>query len=196
MLTLYTVKSLVNVRTLAIATYTYTIVPYTQNTLCSPIRIEFDLKIVFMTIFATVAVQSLKFLPKINLRYIQSATNRMSLEKAKELAAFKAVDDYVQNGMVLGIGSGSTIVYAVNRLKQRVDKEKLNVICIPTSFQARQLIIQNGLTLGELEINPQIDCTIDGADEVDSKMVLIKGGGGCLLQVEKNKKIYHMFFFA
>lgn len=135
-----------------------------------------------MTIFATTTIRSLKHLATINFRYIQSAS-KMSLEKAKELAAFKAVDDYVQNNMVLGIGSGSTIVYAVNRLKQRVDKEKLNVICIPTSFQARQLIIQNHLILGELEINPQIDLTIDGADEVDSKMVLIKGGGGCLLQV-------------
>lgn len=136
-----------------------------------------------MTILATTVTRSLKHhLTKINFRYLQIAT-AMSLEKAKELAAFKAVDDYVQNNMVLGIGSGSTIVYAVNRLKERVDKEKLNVICIPTSFQARQLIIQNGLKLGELEINPQIDCTIDGADEVDSKMVLIKGGGGCLLQV-------------
>lgn len=135
-----------------------------------------------MTIIATTTVRSLKHLSKLNLRYIQSVT-KMSLEKSKELAAFKAVDDYVQNNMVIGIGSGSTIVYAVNRLKERVNKEKLNVICIPTSFQARQLIIQNGLKLGELEINPQIDCTIDGADEVDSKMVLIKGGGGCLLQV-------------
>lgn len=135
-----------------------------------------------MTIIVTTTVRSIKQLSKLNFRYIQSATT-MSLEKAKELAAFKAVDDYVQNNMVLGIGSGSTIVYAVNRLKERVNKEKLNVICIPTSFQARQLIIQNGLKLGELEINPQIDCTIDGADEVDSKMVLIKGGGGCLLQV-------------
>lgn len=136
-----------------------------------------------MTIFATNTIRSLKHLSKIHFRYIQSTAATMSLEKAKELAAFKAVDDYVQNNMVLGIGSGSTIVYAVNRLKERVSKEKLNVICIPTSFQARQLIIQNGLKLGELEINPEIDCTIDGADEVDSKMVLIKGGGGCLLQV-------------
>lgn len=100
------------------------------------------------------------------------------------LAAYKAVDDFIENNMVLGIGSGSTIVYAVDRVKERVEKEKLNIVCIPTSFQARQLIINNGLKLGELEINPQLDCTIDGADEVDSKMVLIKGGGGCLLQVQ------------
>lgn len=107
----------------------------------------------------------------------------MSLEQAKKLAAYKAVDDYVSDNTVLGIGSGSTIVYAVERLKQRVRDEDLNIVCIPTSFQARQLIIQNGLRLGELEINPVLDCAIDGADEVDEQMTLIKGGGGCLLQV-------------
>lgn len=121
-----------------------------------------------------------KFNPLI-CRYIQN-NSQMSLETAKKLAAFKAVDECVENNMILGVGSGSTIVYAVERLKQRVISEKLNITCIPTSFQARQLIIQNGLQLGELEINPVLDCAIDGADEVDANMVLIKGGGGCLLQ--------------
>lgn len=137
-----------------------------------------------MTVVCAV-IRPLNNLLKLNspiFRYIQSET-KMSLEAAKKLAAYKAVNDYVENNMVLGVGSGSTIVYAVDRLRERVEKEKLNVVCIPTSFQARQLIIKNGLTLSELEINPQLDCTIDGADEVDSKMVLIKGGGGCLLQV-------------
>lgn len=138
--------------------------------------------------FVAAAIRPLNNLLKINssiFRYIQSET-KMSLEAAKKLAAYKAVDDFVKNNMILGIGSGSTIVYAVDRLKERVEKETLNVICIPTSFQARQLIIKNDLKLGELEINPEIDCTIDGADEVDTKMVLIKGGGGCLLQVQKH----------
>lgn len=108
----------------------------------------------------------------------------MSLEAAKKLAAFKAVDQYVSDKMVLGIGSGSTIVYAVERLRQRVQDEQLDIVCIPTSFQARQLIIQNGLRLGQLDITPVLDCAIDGADEVDEKMTLIKGGGGCLLQVK------------
>lgn len=124
----------------------------------------------------------IKLNSKLNFRYVQSVS-KMSLETAKKLAAYKAVDDCVRDKMVLGIGSGSTIVYAVDRLKERIESEKLEVICIPTSFQARQLIVQNGLKLGELEINPQLDCAIDGADEVDAKMVLIKGGGGCLLQV-------------
>ena len=53
---------------------------------------------------------------------------------------------------------------------------------MPSSFQARQLIVQHGLVLSDLEITPELDIAIDGADEVDSNLTLIKGGGGCLLQ--------------
>lgn len=52
---------------------------------------------------------------------------------------------------------GSTIVYAVTRLAERVKSENLNVVCIPTSFQAKQLIMENGLTLGELDTYPELD---------------------------------------
>lgn len=105
-----------------------------------------------------------------------------ALESAKKIAAYKAVDDYVNNNYVVGIGSGSTVVYAVERLASRVKDENLKLTCIPTSFQSKQLIVKNNLQLGDLEINPVIDVCIDGADEVDSKLTLIKGGGGCLLQ--------------
>ncbi|CAK9795103.1 Ribose-5-phosphate isomerase [Anthophora plagiata] len=104
------------------------------------------------------------------------------LEIAKKIAAYKAVDEYVKDNSVIGVGSGSTIIYAVHRLVERVKKENLNIVCVPTSFQARQLILNNHLTLGDLETYPKLDCAIDGADEVDSEMNLIKGGGGCLLQ--------------
>lgn len=104
------------------------------------------------------------------------------IDNAKKIAGFKAVDECVSNHSVIGIGSGSTIVFAVDRLAERVKAENLQVICIPTSFQARQLILQNKLVLGDLETNPIINCAIDGADEVDSNLVLIKGGGGCLTQ--------------
>lgn len=120
-------------------------------------------------------------------------TRKMSLDAAKKLAAAKAVDDCVKNNTVLGVGSGSTIVYAVERLKQRVAKENLNVVCIPTSFQARQLIIENKLKLGDLDAYPELDCVIDGADEVDTKLTLIKGGGGCLLQV--NHFVYEQYLY-
>lgn len=118
-------------------------------------------------------------------RNISISSAIMSLEAAKKTAAYQAVNDWIKDSTVIGIGSGSTIVYAVDRLKERVIAEKLNVICIPTSFQARQLILKNGLTLGELEIHPKLAVAIDGADEVDANMTLIKGGGGCLLQVVK-----------
>lgn len=103
-------------------------------------------------------------------------------EEAKRLAGCAAVDNHVKNNQVLGIGSGSTIVHAVNRLAERVKNENLQVSCVPTSFQARQLILQNGLTLTDLERHPELDVAIDGADEVDSDLNLIKGGGGCLAQ--------------
>nr|XP_030693270.1 ribose-5-phosphate isomerase isoform X5 [Globicephala melas]XP_033693911.1 ribose-5-phosphate isomerase isoform X5 [Tursiops truncatus] len=86
------------------------------------------------------------------------------------------------NNQVLGIGSGSTIVHAVQRIAERVKQENLNLVCIPTSFQARQLILQYGLTLSDLDRHPEIDLAIDGADEVDADLNLIKGGGGCLTQ--------------
>lgn len=106
----------------------------------------------------------------------------MALNEAKKIAAYKAVDNWVKDNTAVGIGSGSTVVFAVQRLAERVKNEKLNIICIPTSFQARQLIVENQLNLGDLDRNPKLDCAIDGADEVDSEMTLIKGGGGCLLQ--------------
>lgn len=104
------------------------------------------------------------------------------LETAKKIAAYKAIDEYVKDNSVIGIGSGSTIIHAIHRLAERVKEEKLHVVCIPTSYQARQLILNNHLTLGDLESFPKLDCAIDGADEVDVEMNIIKGGGGCLLQ--------------
>ncbi|XP_071506595.1 ribose-5-phosphate isomerase-like [Diadema antillarum] len=109
--------------------------------------------------------------------------NKMSLvDQAKKAAACAAVDNHVKDNCRLGVGSGSTIVFAVQRLAERVKTEKLNVTCIPTSFQAKQLIVENGLTLSDLERTPELDVAIDGADEVDSCLTLIKGGGGCLTQ--------------
>ncbi|XP_014100356.2 ribose-5-phosphate isomerase [Bactrocera oleae] len=111
-----------------------------------------------------------------------SSSNNMSLNEAKRIAAHRAIDEWVKTNTVVGIGSGSTVIYAVERLAERVHKEGLKVTCVPTSFQARQLIVENNLVLGDLDRNPKLAVAIDGADEVDRNMVLIKGGGGCLLQ--------------
>jgi len=103
------------------------------------------------------------------------------VEEAKRAAARQAVDEHVRDGMKVGVGSGSTIVYAVERLAERVS-QGLSIRCVPTSFQARNLIIENGLVLSDLNIDPILDVAIDGADEVDQHLNLIKGGGGAHLQ--------------
>lgn len=105
-----------------------------------------------------------------------------SAEAGKKAAAYKAVDNHVKDNQVIGIGSGSTIVYAVERLAQRVRDEHLKVKCVPTSFQSRQLITKNELILSDLERTPLLDIAIDGADEVDSQLNCIKGGGACQFQ--------------
>ncbi|MHA1273816.1 MAG: ribose 5-phosphate isomerase A [Promethearchaeota archaeon] len=104
------------------------------------------------------------------------------IEQGKKNAAIKAVEDNLKADMILGIGSGSTVVYAVKRIAELNKEKDLNLECIPTSFQAYQLIVENGLTLTSLDVHPEIDLDIDGADEIDKDLNLIKGGGGCLVQ--------------
>ncbi|XP_002138261.2 ribose-5-phosphate isomerase [Drosophila pseudoobscura] len=111
--------------------------------------------------------------------------DEISLDEAKKKAARTAVDEWVkEDTKIVGIGSGSTVVYAVQRIAERVwkDGELTDLICVPSSYQAQHLILDYNLNLGSVDRNPIIDVAIDGADEVDSNMVLIKGGGGCLLQ--------------
>ncbi len=104
------------------------------------------------------------------------------IESGKKKAAIKAVEQNVKKNMILGIGSGSTIVYAVQKIGEMNKLENLNLKCIPTSFQSYQLIIENDLEITSIDKFPEINLDIDGADEIDANLNLIKGGGGCLVQ--------------
>jgi ribose 5-phosphate isomerase A len=104
------------------------------------------------------------------------------IETGKKNAAEKAVEKHVKPNMVLGIGSGSTVVYAVEKIAKLNQEKDLNLKCIPTSFQSYQLIVENDLNLVSLDQFPALDLDIDGADEIDKDLNLIKGGGGCLVQ--------------
>ncbi|MFX1558723.1 MAG: ribose 5-phosphate isomerase A [Promethearchaeota archaeon] len=108
--------------------------------------------------------------------------NEDLIELGKKNAAEKAVKENVKKNMILGIGSGSTVVYAVKNIAEMNRKNDLNLKCIPSSFQSYQLIIENELVLGTLDQYPEIDLDIDGADEIDKNLNIIKGGGGCLVQ--------------
>lgn len=99
----------------------------------------------------------------------------LDLESCKRIAAEKAVDENIKDGMIVGVGSGSTAFYAIKRLAERVQKENLNIICIPSSYCTKELIIQNKMQLGSLDNYPIIDVTIDGSDECDQQLNCIKG---------------------
>lgn len=104
----------------------------------------------------------------------------MSKDSEKEAAA-RASLQYVCDGDVVGLGSGSTAAYAVRFLADRV-RDGLRIHGIPTSVQTWGLAASLGIPLATLDDFQKIDVTIDGADEVDPNLCLIKGGGGAFLR--------------
>ncbi|MFB3888803.1 MAG: ribose-5-phosphate isomerase RpiA [Candidatus Bathyarchaeia archaeon] len=100
-------------------------------------------------------------------------------EAAKRNAALAAVA-HVKDGFVVGLGSGSTAAYAIEALGERVKKEKLRVLGVPTSYQAFQLAVKSGIPITTLEEHPVVDVDIDGADQIDPQLNLIKGMGAAL----------------
>lgn len=106
----------------------------------------------------------------------------MTLEEQKKRAAEKAVD-YIKSGMIVGLGTGSTVKYALEKIAKLIEEGKLkDIVGIPTSKQTEERAIELGIPVVTLNKYPVIDITIDGADEVDEEMNLIKGGGGALLR--------------
>lgn len=103
------------------------------------------------------------------------------IERLKRQAAERAVE-FVEDGMVIGLGTGSTVRHVIEILAERRKQGALrNVIGIPTSRATEWLARDLGLRLSALEEEPRVDLTIDGADEVDPHLNLIKGMGGALL---------------
>ncbi len=101
-------------------------------------------------------------------------------DQFKKQAAERAAQD-VTSGMRLGIGTGSTAEFFVQALAERVSGG-LDVIGVPTSERTRSLASELGIRLTTLDDLPELDLTIDGADELDAGLSLIKGGGGALLR--------------
>ena len=103
------------------------------------------------------------------------------VDRAKFAAAHCAAD-FVQDGMRVGLGTGSTAAWLVRRLGQRVRQDGLRIIAVPTSTRTSQLAREVGINVVSLDEARWLDLTIDGADEFDAELTLIKGGGGALLQ--------------
>ncbi len=102
----------------------------------------------------------------------------MDVKRAAGLAAA----ELVENGQVLGLGTGSTFHFALERLAERIHDEGLRVVGVPTSRETERKARILGVPLTTLDKHPRLDLTIDGADEVDPAKNLIKGGGGALLR--------------
>ncbi len=101
------------------------------------------------------------------------------IEKAKRSAAQEAVK-HVENGFALGLGSGSTSAYAIEEIGKRIQQEKLHIVSVPTSYQAFALAVKHKIPITTLDEHSLLDLTIDGADQIDEKLNLIKGMGGAL----------------
>lgn len=106
------------------------------------------------------------------------------IESAKKAAAQRAVDDYFDVNMRwVGIGSGTTIQYVVEAIKEKARDS--HILFVPTGFQSRNEIEKRGLIaidMSSLPENVQLDVAFDGADEVDEEFNCVKGGGACLFQ--------------
>lgn len=103
----------------------------------------------------------------------------MTPDQMKKAAAIEALK-FVKPGMKIGLGTGSTANHFIEALSVKV-KEGLNILGVPTSRASKDLAEKLGITLTNLDAQARIDLTVDGTDEFDSELRLIKGGGGALL---------------
>jgi ribose 5-phosphate isomerase A len=102
-----------------------------------------------------------------------------STEQEKKNAACEAVK-HVKNGYTIGLGSGTTAAYAIEETAKKIKRENLQVLGVPTSIQALMLAVKQGIPITSLEEHPTLDLTIDGADQIDDELNLIKGMGAAL----------------
>jgi len=112
---------------------------------------------------------------------MNSPQDAIEIRDDEKQRAARAAVELVESGNVVGLGSGSTATYVVRFLAERV-RDGLKIVGIPTSLRTKQLAEQLGIPLTTLDECQQIDITLDGADEIDPQLNLIKGGGGALLR--------------
>ncbi|RDE16120.1 MAG: ribose 5-phosphate isomerase A [Candidatus Thorarchaeota archaeon] len=99
-----------------------------------------------------------------------------------KLNAAKSAIEVIPKRGAMGLGSGSTVAIFAKELGQRIASGEVEVAVVPSSYQAYQLAIDYNIPLTNLDINPELLLTVDGADEIDKKLNLTKGGGGALFR--------------
>jgi len=101
------------------------------------------------------------------------------VNQMKKKVAIEATKE-VTEGSVVGLGSGSTLAYAIEELGKMVREQRMDIQGVPTSYETMRLALEHGLPLTTLNENPRPDIALDGADQVDSDLNLVKGLGGAL----------------
>jgi ribose 5-phosphate isomerase A len=99
-----------------------------------------------------------------------------------KLNAAKSAAKQVPKSGAIGLGSGSTVAIFAEELGKRIAAKKVSVKVVPSSYQAYQLAVEFKIPLTNLDLDPELELTVDGADEVDKDLNLTKGGGGALFQ--------------
>jgi ribose 5-phosphate isomerase A len=100
-------------------------------------------------------------------------------EEAKRIVASEAAK-HVQEGFIVGLGSGSTVAFVIQEIGRRMLQDGLRILGVPTSSQAMMLAVASVIPLTTLDEYPSLDLAIDGADQIDKKLNMIKGGGGAM----------------
>ena len=146
-----------------------------------------DVSVFLVSVFIAILTSSRAFQTAlrqgVTTRSLSNSIPKMALsqDELKKMVGYKAVDDYVASGMKVGLGTGSTAAYAVERLAKLASGE-LNIICVPTSERTREQALSLNIPLCTLNEESALDVSIDGADDVDTDLCLVKGGGGALLK--------------
>ena len=123
------------------------------------------------------------FAPKAASRPSVAVAAMPSQDELKKQVGYQAIDDYVTSGMKVGLGTGSTAAFAVERLGMLLKDGTLkDIIAVPTSVRTKEQAEELGIPLTTLDEFSRLDVAIDGADEVDPDLNLVKGGGGALLR--------------
>ena len=123
------------------------------------------------------------FAPKAASRPSVAVAAMPSQDELKKQVGYQAIDDYVTSGMKVGLGTGSTAAFAVERLGMLLKDGTLkDIIAVPTSVRTKEQAEELGIPLTTLDEFSRLDVAIDGADEVDPALNVVKGRGGALLR--------------
>jgi ribose 5-phosphate isomerase A len=135
------------------------------------------------SLFLASTASAFQISPALTARSRSVALNMASQEELKKQVGYKAVDDYVRSGMVVGLGTGSTAFFAVERVGMLLKSGDLkDIVAIPTSIRTKEQAESLGIPLVTLDTHSKLDVAIDGADGVDPELNLTKGGGGALFR--------------